>query len=189
MIAVVIRDAVLDRHRVRAGCGLGEGVPAVVRIVVGHAAEELVARADVDLGSEAVGVAAAGLRVVVVVRVAVDDQVFGRVGRGLGLWPRDLQAAVEAAVELAAVDGVAVAGDVDAVVRGAGKGEATDGVRAARDVDARTCCRFRWSPGSRGSSCLRGRRSSRCSRSTCRTCPRASTCLGRSRSRRRTLHS
>src|SRR6478609_5469571 len=67
VIAVVVRDAVLDRHRVRARFRLREGVPTVVGVVVGNAAEKLVSWPNVDLGRKAVGIAAAGLGVVVVV--------------------------------------------------------------------------------------------------------------------------
>jgi hypothetical protein len=49
----------------RAGVGLGEQIPAVVDVVVGHREPEDVAGSDRELGREAVGVLAVGVGVVV----------------------------------------------------------------------------------------------------------------------------
>ena len=64
--AIAVAEGVLDGDDAdRAGVLLGEQVPTIVNVVVGHRVAEDVAGADRELRGEAVGVFAVGVGVVV----------------------------------------------------------------------------------------------------------------------------
>ena len=143
--AVIVCDALVDDDGADgAGGGLGEQVPAVVDVVVRNAAAENVARAGGELAGETVGVfAATGRQVVVVVGLAVEDEVvrrpLRRIGGGGGV-ASDLEAGVAVVMGDATLDDVGIARDIDAVVGRTEYFQAPDVPVVAVDLQAARVC-------------------------------------------------
>ena len=115
-VAAVPGPAVGDHNR-RVAL---EQIPRVVRIEPRAAADEDVARARMQLAGEAVGVAAACRGVVVVIGIAVEDEV-GRTHRAVvrrRVRKADLQAGVAVVVQDQQLENVVAAFDFDGVVAG-----------------------------------------------------------------------
>ena len=122
-ITVGIGDTIANGNGTNGtGFHLGIQVPAVVGVVIGHAAIEHIALAAGQLGGKAVGILEAGVHIVVA--VAIEDQIVGRpiFKEILAGQTADLNTGVSVTIGMDLVQNIIAAGNLEALLAVLGVG-------------------------------------------------------------------